>query len=176
MKFEVDTRSVEALSRRLRAVAQDSPRAFKQAIQSVSRIAKTEAKRASAGPYNVAQGRVADGLVIRSTDDSVVIRGSKRPLTLCAFGARQTRAGVVVTVFRQAGRKLIRKGFSPAKFNGVPFARSGESRYPIRALTGPSVADMLNNESVSKPFGVVLSDRAKAEIDRRISRELARRG
>ena len=88
--------------------------------------------------------------------------------------ARQTKKkGVVVKVLKSGGRKTIRDGFSPVKFNGVPFRRLGRSQYPIAPIVGPSVADMLNNAKVYDPLGKRLIVRASDELNRRITRALA---
>lgn len=176
MPIAVKSPDLTALARRLGAVAKDAPKAFAQATISVSRASKTETKRAAAEVYAAAQGRIADGISVSDTSGTVTIRTRKKPLTLRAFGARQTKRGVVVTVIRSSGRKLIRSGFSPAKFNRVPFKRLGRSQYPIAPLTGPSVADMLNNPRVYTPLQERLVERGRSELNRRLLRELAGRG
>ena len=173
----VDSSDLAALARKLSAVSADSPKAFKQAISSVARASKTETKRAASAIYNVPQKRVDEGLNVQQTTDSVRIIGKRKPVTLRAYGAKQTKKqGIFVTVFRERGRKRIAGGFSPLKFGGVPFVRSGAKRLPIEALYGPSVADMLKNDNVFTPLQERLVVRARAELERRITRELARRG
>ena len=90
-----------------------------------------------------------------------------------SYGAKQTAKGVRVKVIKSGGMKLIRGGFSPKKFNGVPFKRLGRSQYPIAPIVGPSTADMLNNPPVCKPLQVRLVTRASDELNRRITRALA---
>lgn len=173
----VESPDLRALARRLQRVSSDAPKAFKQAISSVARASKTETKRAASAIYNLPQKRVDDGLNVQQTTDSVRIVGKRKPVTLRAYGAKQTKKqGIFVTVFRERGRKRISGGFSPLKFKGVPFVRAGKKRLPIEALYGPSVADMLRNDKVFTPLQERLILRARNELDRRISRELARRG
>jgi hypothetical protein len=176
MPIAVKSPDLTALARRLGAVSKDAPKAFAQATVSVSRASKTETKRAANEVYAAAQGRIADGISVSGTSGTVTIRTRKKPLTLRAFGARQTRRGVVVTVIRSRGRKLIKGGFSPAKFGGVPFKRLGRSQYPIAPLTGPSVADMLDNPKVYTPLQARLIERGRSELNRRLLRELGARG
>lgn len=162
-----------ALVRRLGSASKDAPVAFKQALSSVARAGKTETKRAAVVEYNLSQKRVEEGLTVKQSDGAVVIRASRKPITVRSYGARQTKKGVVVKVLKSGGRKLIRAGFSPAKFNGTPFKRLGRSQYPIAPIVGPSVADMLNNAKVSEPLGKRLIVRASDELNRRITRALA---
>jgi hypothetical protein len=70
---------------------------------------------------------------------------------------------------------VIRKGFTPAKFGGVPFRRVGSARLPIKVLYGPSVAAMLRNREISERFVVRQAIRAREELTRRIFRELDKR-
>lgn len=174
MPVSVDSPDLKALVRKLGTVSKDAPKAFSQALSSVARASKTESKRAASAHYNVAQKRVEEGVSVRQQQGVVVIKAARKPITLRSYGARQTPAGVRVTVIRGGGRKLIRSGFSPAKFNGTPFKRLGRSQYPIAPLTGPSVADMLNKKEVYEPLGARLIVRAEGELTRRITRELAR--
>ena len=176
MPVKIDVGDLNRLVRRLGVTANDAPKEFVQTLISISRAAKTEAKRAASAIYNAPQKRIEDGLRVRTTPDAVLILGRKKPLTLKAFKPRQTKKGVVVTVIKANGRKRIAGGFSPPKFGGVPFFRLLDKRFPIVPIPGPSVADMLNNDKVFTPLQGRLLNRARNELDRRITRALKNRG
>ncbi len=174
MPVVVESPDMVALVRRLGSVSKDAPKAFQQTLSTVARASKTETKRAAVVEYNLSQKRVEEGTRISQKDGAVVIRASRKPITIRSYGARQTKKkGVVVKVLKSGGRKTIRDGFSPVKFNGVPFRRLGRSQYPIAPIVGPSVADMLNNPKVYDPLGKRLVARASDELNRRITRALA---
>lgn len=176
MPVSVNASDLTRLVRQLGSVARNTPREFAQTIASVGRASKTETKRASAAVYNAPQSRIDQGLKVRTTTDSVLIEGKRKTLTLKSFKPRQTKKGVLVTVIKSRGRKRIKGGFSPTKFNGVPFIRLGSKRFPIAPIQGPSVADMLNNKDVFTPLQERLVLRARNELDRRITRALKNRG
>lgn len=172
--IKADTTGIGNLGRRLQAVAKDAPRVFAQAASSIARASTTEGKREIVAVYGIQQKRVGEGLrsVAKGTD--VLTTGAAKGITLQSFGGRQTARGYSAAVMR-GRRQLIRKGFTPAKFGGVPFKREGRARLPIAVLYGPSVAAMLRNREVSDRFIVRQSIRAREELTRRIFRELDRR-
>ena len=96
------------------------------------------------------------------------------------FGGNEQEV-IEITEHFQKGKNEVsflsvrRKGFTPAKFGGVPFKRVGTERLPIKVLYGPSVAAMLRNREISERFVVRQAIRAREELTRRIFRELDKR-
>ena len=172
--IKADTAGIGNLARRLQAVAQDAPRVFAQAASTVARASKTEAKREITAVYGLPQKRVDDGLRSYARGADIITTASAKGVTLQSFGGRQTKRGYSAAVLR-GRRQVIRKGFTPAKFGGVPFKRVGTERLPIKVLYGPSVAAMLRNREISERFVVRQSIRAREELTRRIFRELDKR-
>ena len=172
--IKADTAGIGNLARRLQAVAQDAPRVFAQAASSVARASKTEAKREITAVYGLPQKRVDEGLAARAVGTDIITTASAKGVTLQSFGGRQTKRGYSAAVLR-GRRQVIRKGFTPAKFGGVPFKRVGTERLPIKVLYGPSVAAMLRNREISERFVVRQAIRAREELTRRIFRELDQR-
>lgn len=86
---------------------------------------------------------------IRATpvqDDQFTVSSSDAPITLAQFGApRQTRKGVTVSIRRQSGRELFKSAFIPPSI-GIPLRRRGPARLPVRALYGPTAADMVRED------------------------------
>lgn len=172
--IKADTAGIGNLARRLQAVAQDAPRVFAQAASTVARASKTEAKREITAVYGLPQKRVDDGLRSYARGADIITTASAKGVTLQSFGGRQTKHGYSAAVLR-GRRQVIRKGFTPAKFGGVPFKRVGTERLPIKVLYGPSVAAMLRNREISERFVVRRAIRAREELTRRIFRELDKR-
>ena len=172
--IKADTAGIGNLARRLQAVAQDAPRVFAQAASTVARASKTEAKREITAVYGLPQKRVDEVLRSYASGTDIITMASAKGVTLQSFGGRQTKRGYSAAVLR-GKRQVIRKGFTPAKFGGVPFRRVGTERLPIKVLYGPSVAAMLRNREISERFVVRQSIRAREELTRRIFRELDKR-
>lgn len=184
MGLKIDASTVKALTRVLAASVRDVPKEIKQTVISIGRSAKTETKRAAVSVYNTTQARIEQGLRVDTTADAVVIGGKKKPLTLASFkpkaigrrkkgrkskGAGQ-RVGAIFTIIKQSGvKRLARKVFWVGK---LPFQRIGDKRFPIAPVPAPSVADMINNESVSVPLVDSIRLRAVKEVTRRIARAI----
>ncbi len=172
--IKADTTAISTLAKRLQAVAKDQPKVFQQAAKSVARASGTEAKREITAIYNIKQGRVGESLTSIAKGYEIITTGKAKGITLQAFGGKQTKKGYSSAV-RKGRRKVNRKGFTPKKFNGVPFARDGAARLPIKVMYGPSVATMLRTREVSERFVVAQANRARRELTQRIFRELKRR-
>ena len=173
--IRADTAGIGNLARDLARVVADVPKTFTQATLSVARSSTTEGKREITAIYSIKQARVAEGLKSVADGYTVVTtaKGKNVP-TLASFGGRQTPRGYAAAV-KKGRRKVNRKGFTPTKFNGVPFAREGKERTPIKVLYGPSVASMLRNREVSERFVLRQSIRARDELTRRIFRGMSKR-
>lgn len=172
--IRADSVGIGNLARDLARVAADAPKVFAQAASSVARASGTEAKREITAIYGIKQSRVAEGLSSIAKGYEVITTGKARGVTLQSFGGRKTARGYSAAV-RKGRRKLIKGGFTPPKFAGVPFKREGSARLPIKVLYGPSVASMLRNREVSERFILRQSIRARDELTRRIFRELSKR-
>ena len=172
--IRADSVGIGNLARDLARVVSDAPKVFAQAASSVARASGTEAKREITAIYNVKQSRVGESLISVAKGFEVITTGKAKGITLQSFGGRQTAKGYAAAV-RKGRRKVIRGGFTPTKFAGVPFKREGPARLPIQVLYGPSVASMLRNREVSERFVLRQSIRARDELTRRIFRELKAR-
>lgn len=186
--IKADQASLQKLARRLAFASKDAPKAIAQALSDVARASKTEAKKA-ADVYNLPSGRILQDLSSKRDDDSVTItgaRGQRGPLLL-TYGAKESGSGLAVTVIKANGKKTIKSGFIANGLTGGPvsFVREGakrkmtagryvgKNRQPLRALRGPSVANMLENEKVFQVIGERFSVRAVTIFSRRLQRALA---
>jgi hypothetical protein len=172
--IRADSAGIGTLARDLVRVVADVPKTFAQAASSVARASGTEAKREITAIYNIKQGRVGEDVKSIAKGYEVITTGKSKGITLQSFGGRQAAKGYMAAV-RKGRRKLIKGGFTPSKFGGVPFRREGHERMPIKVLYGPSVASMLRNREVHDRFVLRQSIRARDELTRRIFRELSKR-
>ncbi len=196
MPITIQSPDISALVRRLGAVSRDAPKAFKQALSSIARAAKTETKRAASAEYNVKQARIEQDIRVDTRNaDAVVVTGRRRSITFNSYGFKPTRAGLRGSLFKKGKKHTFKSGFvapglagAESGFHKVPFWRVGPKRkmrkgryvgklrQPLESLHGPSVADMLKNDKVFTPLHARLILRATNELNRRITKELAQRG
>ena len=72
-------------------------------------LLQTTAQAAARGTILVYGDSLSAAYGISQKDGSVVIRASRKPITIRSYGARQTKKkGVVVKVLKSGGRKTIR--------------------------------------------------------------------
>lgn len=171
MPTHIDSSELQALGRRLARVASDAPREISRAVSTIARASGTEARRSAAAVYALPPRRIAEDVIVSQSLGAVDIRGRKKPPTLLAYGATRTKRGLSVRVLRGGPRTTLRRAFVVDRLK-VPFERVGPKRFPIRALYGPSVADMLNNPRVLTPLQERLILRGTSELQRRITRAL----
>lgn len=161
-------RAMRELDDELRGASKDMRR---RVLPRVARGARTDIAREVRKRYQVRSralreqtriGRVSTG----STSSRVTITLSDRSLPLDAFGSvRQNKRGVAVTVLR-GRRQTIDGAFM---LRGRVLKRRGKARLPLRAIRGPSLAQM-----ASEVWSEV--DRAVAERYRKDLAHLVRRG
>lgn len=196
--LSINTREIDRLERDLTKVA---PRLLERTARTsllrTRRASRTQAGRAIRTLYNVKQGRVVKGMrlgAINISDLSFKIIGSNDQLTIRNFGARQTARGVTAKILKASNRTLFRASFEATGLGGnrlfftrlnrhgnpLPIAKvtqgkyKGQNRQKIRALLGPSVADMLDNEPVASHLADFAEERFITEYTRQFRRILAR--
>jgi hypothetical protein len=103
----------------------------------------------------------------------VELRGADRPTGLLQFGAKASRKlGVTVTVLKASGPTRLRHAFKAIgrATNPQIFERVGKKRFPIKALYGPSVAQMLRSPPRQRRLTEFSMTRLSAEIRRHLGR------
>jgi len=196
MPVKVDSPDLAQMLRTLQAASKDAPKAFVLAMKASRSKSKADTAVQCVAIYNLAEKRVTQDLTVKPIEGytySIIGRKRKRGPSLISYGATQNATGLAVTVIKSRGAKRIPSGFirrgigrGEADGNVLAFIRVGskrkmkagryvgQTRQPIKALYGPSVADMLTNNDVYNPikarFVTVVSD----ELAKRISRALRR--
>ena len=173
LSISVNRAQRSRLKRELASVRNGVPRAIASAVRRTTGTVKTSMNREIRKTLNLKAADVRSDLDSRVTgtgdDTHGVIRVSSKPHTLRAFGAREARGrgrggksqGVKVRVFKTKPATVIKRGFTPAKFKGVPFKRTGKRRVPIEPMFGPSLAGFLS--ASGKPiFRKIQRDAEKA--------------
>lgn len=192
MPVKVESPDLAAMLRTLQAASKDAPKAFRLALNASRRVAKKDSAAQSAKVYNVAEDRIAQDLTAKSVQGyefSIVGRKRKRGPSLVSYGAKKDARGLAVTVIKGRGQKIVRAAFIAKGLGGsnqLAFMRTGAKRVmragasrgqfkqPIRALYGPSVADMLTNNDVYNPIHERFIGIVSDELTNRISKAIKR--
>lgn len=162
-----DVRGIVQEAARLRRLATTLPLAVRRGIGTLARRLPVAARRDMQQEYNLPAGRINAGLTVSRTADAVELRGSKRGIGLVAYGARQTKRGVVVSILR-GKTETWPDAFIAAGRNGnrQVFVRKGRERLPIDALYGSSIATMLRKPGRAERLADAAQKVVSAEIAR----------
>ncbi len=170
------------LSGQVRALQRlrDTPKKAEQAVQrarsTLARRLPVQARRDLQSEYALPATRIAQGLSVRATAESIELIGAKRGIGLIAFTGRWgglKSAGASAQVFVDESRHIYGGTFI-ARGNGGNrqiFSRAvtgsrRAARLPIRTLYGPSVAHMLRRAGRADRLADFARDRLAEEINR----------
>lgn len=177
----------------IKAASADSDKSFRLAINGARRKSKRLTQQSCANEYNVSEDRIGKDITVRQAAGyaySVIGRKRKSGPSLIQYGATQNSSGLTVTVSKRNGPKRIRSGFirNGSSGNLLAFVRrgaprvmkmgryAGKVRQPIKALSGPSVADMFNNSSVFDAIQSNFFSTVSDELSARLVRAMKKRG
>ncbi|MDX8367779.1 phage tail protein [Cytobacillus sp. IB215665] len=151
-----------------------------RAINRAAEAAKTQASRSARDIYIIKHKGITDTIKIKKANSSnlnasVRSRGSKIDLIKFKVNPKKPqpkrKTPIVVTV-KKGSKKPFKDGFVAETSNGHinVFTRVSNKRLPIKGHYGPSVPQMLGNESVVKH----VEDRAYEVLDTRLEHEINR--
>lgn len=193
---ELDSREIQQLERVFGITApRELKKSMRRALSRTRTGARQKTADHVRETFNILAGRLKKDVVLTRPNYSAMafsVIGRKRTIGLLNFRgkggpARQTQAGVSVAV-KHGERKLIRHAFIATGLGGhrhiftrysrtgtpLPYHRpavgryQGDRRQKLRALKGPSVADMMNTTEVYEP----LADEAQQRFLNELSRNL----
>ena len=163
----------EAIQRLSNADPNKLQRALRSAVMRTLRGARREASRRIAQRYTIAAGHVTRTIKLTASGLSgeMTSRGSRNKSSLFVLRPKSRPrkmppGGVfIMNVKGQGGN--IRRAF--IQKNGEPYERTGQSRFPIRRLSGPSAPGMLGSDKVA-PFIVrKMEERLMIEIEHEVA-------
>lgn len=182
LELDLDT-LLDTLSR-LRTATES--RVVAQAINRTARSSRVFLRRSVQEVVALKAKDVNQTVTVRRAtrrDPRAVIAVSRRSVPLLRYGARATARGVTVKVKREGGRKLVRPGGRGAFISTMPstghrgvFVRKGEERLSIRELFGPSVAQVVDDESLHGRLAQHASETFTRELARSVDRAVGRVG
>lgn len=143
-------------------------KALDRAISAAANRVRTQISVDVRARYNIKAGDVGKSVTLRPINqDGVVNRlltytGGRLSLRMFAASGATPRIGkrtgrqlpVRVTVLKSEGRKVVQGGFLAKGLNATGetpyqiFQRLGDSRLPIRKLTGPAIPTMVSSPKV----------------------------
>lgn len=167
---------IEKAVKMLAGVPGGAQKALSLALNRSLDSAKSEAVRAVAEEYTVKQKQVRPTMRAKKSSASnleaeIVSTGASLPLMEFKVAPRSDTTGnrrqpIRVQVKKGGGGKLTRSFIH----KGRVYEREGETRLPIRPLSGPAVPVMLNNEQVVER----VEKKAIETVEKRLDHEVGR--
>ena len=173
--------NIEKAQRMLFGLKGAAPRALSASINRGIQNARANVVREIRKEYTAGAGDIRRTIKLsRSTPKRLeaVITSSGSTLPLSSFSVRpmtvsgRRRTPVRVSVKRGGGQALQRAFILRPGGRPNVFERVSSSRLPIRRLFGPSVPQMLGNESVVKRVGDLAQQTMETRLDHEINRIL----
>lgn len=116
----------------------DIPQAIKAGVRYAARGGTTAISKNIRASYSITAGRIKQDISEPSYRDgglTAIIRTSRKPITAMQYGAKQTKAGISMAIYR-GQRTMVKSGFIA---KGLPFKRRGKKRFPLDTIKGPSI-------------------------------------
>ncbi len=187
MSVKVDARGAYSAGRRFKTMASRMEKAESLAVADLQRRIIPEFVRDAQTTHNVSAKRVRDSSGARRQGSVVELTGYDRPTGLLQFGAKVSKsAGVSVTVLKSSGPVRLKHAFAATGLsaNRQIFSRdltktkrrmtagnyAGQLRRPIKALYGPSIAQVLRDKPRQERLVKFSQTRLSAEIKRQLGR------
>lgn len=166
--------------------------AVKRAVSTAAERVRTHVSRDVRERYTIKAGDIGRSVTLRAVhrgsiiDRLLVYTGGRLSLAKFAARPRQVRVprkdgkgtrkltGVTVQVKRAGGRQLVQGGFLARGRNAKDdtpqqiFQRAGDSRLPIRKLTGPAIPTMVANPAVIQGASTLAMDVLAREFPRQM--------
>lgn len=178
--IDLKTEHIEKLEEILGKTPKQIPIVVSNAINRSAEAARTQAGRTVRETYVIKHKDVIGTIKIKKAnpyDLTAVIRSHGSPIKLMKFkvnpGKPQPRRKRPITVSVKKGQaKPFKNGFVAQMSSGHTnvFTRVSKGRFPIKGHYGPSVPQMLGNESVVR----FVENRAMDVLDTRLEHEISR--
>lgn len=186
MKLSVNVRGLDKELQRMSKTQERVQVAVMHAINRVADRTRTSITREAAKDYIIKVGTVREAIKVRKTDKTTmtaVITATGKNIELKEFRVKPMRVQhkgrrnkrLRVQVKKNSGAKELSRAFV-AQLQGQSglnvYERVGRERYIVNKLFGPSVPQMIKNESVLERIRRTAEDRLNQETNRQITRLL----
>ncbi|MBU2701683.1 hypothetical protein Ga0466249_002802 [Sporomusaceae bacterium BoRhaA] len=172
--IEFNASQIERAEQLLGGIKDALPKAQASAINRSLTTARTEIVRSVRKEYVIKAEDVRNTIKVTNASAASPIGSIKSmggPIPLVKFDTSKENP-VRVRVKKSGAKKPIKHAFLQAMGNGYRgiFIRSGKARYPLKQLYGPSVPQMVGNETVMKS----VEEKAIQTLDKRMDHEINR--
>ena len=161
--------------------------ALDRAIRTAADRVRTQISRDVRERYNIKAGDIGKAVTLRAVNSDGVLQrllvytGGR--ISLARFGARprvvrggrRKYKGVTVQVLKSEARQMVKGGFLAKGRNAKEdtpqqiFQRTGDSRLPIRKLTGPAIPTMVANKAILAKVNDTATDVLNKEFTRQMN-------
>ena len=172
---------IDQLKRILADVPKGTPKALAGAMNRSMLSARTVASKETRARYNVKASDIKAATRIQKANYSTMqatLVFSEKARSLMKFDPSSkspTQYPTIVSVKVKKKRSSVKGGFiaSGPKGGTTMFKREGKTRLPIAKLHGPSIPQMVGNESVVDKMGEKLLSTLETRLDHEVDRLLA---
>lgn len=159
----VEPVNLELIERQLSTIPGAVEKATKRSVKRTLQGGKQDISRKIRARYTIKTSEVTKTLEVTSSGmtGEITSNGGRNPLKLFKISPRKRPkippAGGVRAVVVKGQGDALKHAF--LQKNGGVYERVGSSRFPIRALTGPSAPGMIGNENVAPEVVAKMQER-----------------
>ena len=175
MTLEIDQKQLDYATKMLSGLRGGVQRATARSINRAVTAARTEASKKAREQYMVKAAAVKNSFkvskaVVSSDNIHGFLRSTGRPILIKDFVAVNGKHGVKAKVLRGSNLKFIAKSFIATTRHGftLPIQRKSTKAYPLKALYGPAVPQMLKKQDNAE----AIINRAKEVFTERMDHEI----
>lgn len=185
--YTIDVRALDRTGRNYEAAGPELAAALTRAVNQVGGVARTAAIRQTALQMGLNISDVRPSIsTFRATQSNITfdVVGTGRPISLRAFGAKQTKRGVSA---RPWGiRRLFRGSFIINSLGGSVYHRvgpkvlmtrgryKGKYRQQIKKMWGPAIPSVMLQAQVTAAWNRTAAERLPKRIDHEVARAMAK--
>lgn len=187
MGLKIDARGAYRAGKRFKTMASKMDKAESLAASDLQRRIVPEFVRDAQTTHNINAKRVRESSGVKRSGSVVELTGYDRPTGLLQFGAKASKTGgVTATTLKSSGAFTLKHAFAATGLSGNRqiFSRDlkqakramtkgnyiGKKRRPIKAMYGPSVAQILRNKDRQERLYKFGQKRLSVEIRRQLGR------
>ncbi|MEQ6355923.1 phage tail protein [Lysinibacillus sp. M3] len=173
--IELKLHHVEELEKLFAKTPKEAPIIMARAINRSAVTARATASQEIRAKYIIRASDVKSAIKINKATSgklSAQVSASGPVIPLMKFDVTPKKSSDVIVrarVKKGGSRKPVQNGFIVSAYNNV-YARTGDSRYPIKGAFGPSIAQMMGERTIIKN----IATRSQETLDKRMEHEMRR--
>ena len=151
--------------------------ALSVAVNDTARQVRTRTIQLVTKESSLPRAVVARGIRLHTATPSnlqAMVEGTGRPVPLREFKARQTKRGVVATVWGE--RQFYAHAFIVQSLGGHAYVRQGRGRLPIHKMYGAGIAQVMSEQWIAHVLVTLGRERLSINVARQLDRYVAGAG